>query len=58
MPDKTALLVIDIQKAATGKEAKNPFRYDRCGDYITNINRLISFGQNVGWDICYIAEVV
>ena len=58
MLDKTALLVIDIQKAATGKGAKIKFGFARGGDYITNINRLISYGQKIGWEICYVAAVI
>ena len=58
MPDKTALLVIDIQKGATGKAARIRFGYDRCGDCITNINYLILYGQKIGWEICYVAAVI
>ena len=58
MSDKTALLVMDVQKAATGKDAKIGSGYDRCGDYITDINHLISYGQKTGWEICYVASVI
>jgi nicotinamidase-related amidase len=58
MSAKTALLVMDVQEAATGKNAKIGFGYNRCGNYITNINHLISYGQKIGWEICYIAAVI
>jgi len=51
---KTALIVIDVQKAVTDKEDRLKFGYNRCGDCIMNINRLISYGQKHGWEIIYV----
>ncbi|MFH1075012.1 MAG: isochorismatase family cysteine hydrolase [Candidatus Firestonebacteria bacterium] len=53
---KTALIVVDVQRAATNKEDRLKFGYNRCGDCIMNINRLIAYGQRMGWDIIYVAH--
>ncbi|OGF48880.1 MAG: hypothetical protein A2231_07710 [Candidatus Firestonebacteria bacterium RIFOXYA2_FULL_40_8] len=53
---KTALIVVDVQRAVTNKEDKFKFGYNRCGDCIMNINRLIAYGQKVGWDIIYVGH--
>jgi nicotinamidase-related amidase len=58
MENKTALLVIDIQEAMTGKDASIDFGYERCAGLITNANRLVEHAQKNGWEIAYVAEAV
>ena len=54
--EKTALIVVDVQRVVTNKEDKLKFGYNRCGDCIMNINRLIAYGQKMGWDIIYVTH--
>jgi nicotinamidase-related amidase len=55
--NKAALLVIDLQKVVTGKDAKIPFGYERCGGCIDVANKLIAHARESGWGIYYVAEV-
>jgi nicotinamidase-related amidase len=57
MPGNTALLVIDVQRAATGKEGKVTLGYERCVECISRINLLIDHANREGWDICCVAHV-
>ena len=57
MAEKTALLVIDVQEGVTGKGGKLSFGYERSGDFIANINRLVDHAAANGWTICYVAEI-
>jgi nicotinamidase-related amidase len=54
--NKVALLVIDVQKVVTGRDAKIPFGYERCGDCINVANKLIAHAREKGWGIYYVAE--
>ena len=54
---KTALLVIDVQEGVTGKDGKFGFGYERSGDFIANMNRLVTHAKEAGWEVCYVAEV-
>ena len=53
--EKTALLVVDVQNAVTNKEDVFKFGYNRCGNCIVNINRLIAYGEKMGWEVVFSA---
>jgi nicotinamidase-related amidase len=57
MADNTALLVIDVQEGVTGLGGRFDFGYERSGDFIANMNRLVGHAREAGWETCYVAEV-
>lgn len=53
--EKTALIVVDVQNAVTNKEDIFKFGYNRCGNCIINMNRLIAYGEKMGWEVVFSA---
>ncbi len=57
MPNRKALLVIDLQKDYLWKKRKSMFTYDT-DKLVGNVNRLIAAYKELGYDIIYIKHIL